>query len=130
MIEGSCHCGAVRWRYDGVPPSATACNCTSCRRYGALWAYGFQGEGVEVSGPTRTYVRGDRLLASHFCGDCGCMAYWTPFEAGADGRRRMGVNLRLAEPAAVAAIPIRHFDGFDTWTEVHRAAACVADMWF
>jgi hypothetical protein len=41
MVEGSCHCGAVRWSFDGTPESATACNCTVCRRYGVLWAYDF-----------------------------------------------------------------------------------------
>lgn len=43
MVEGSCHCGAVRWRFAGVPESATACNCSVCRRYGALLAYDFEG---------------------------------------------------------------------------------------
>lgn len=39
MLEGSCHCGAITWQFDGVPPDATACNCTICRRHGALWSY-------------------------------------------------------------------------------------------
>ena len=57
MIEGTCHCGAVRWRFSGIPESATACNCTVCRRYGALWAYDFEGEGrIHVSvRPKRTF---------------------------------------------------------------------------
>lgn len=42
MIEGSCHCGSVTWRFDRIPESATACNCTVCRRYGVLWAYDFE----------------------------------------------------------------------------------------
>ena len=62
MIEGSCHCGAVRWSFDGTPEAATACNCTVCRRYGVLWAYDYEDERIRVSGPTRVYVRG-RLLA-------------------------------------------------------------------
>jgi hypothetical protein len=48
MIQGSCHCGAVQWRFDGVPEGATACNCTVCRRYGVLWAYDFEDEGITV----------------------------------------------------------------------------------
>jgi hypothetical protein len=58
MIEGSCHCGNVRWRLDGTPESATSCNCTVCRRYGALWAYGHEDVDIRVFGPTQTYVRG------------------------------------------------------------------------
>ena len=57
MIEGSCHCGAVHWTFEGQPDGATACNCTVCRRYGALWAYDYDGEGIKVKGETRPYVR-------------------------------------------------------------------------
>ena len=66
MIEGSCLCGSVRWRFDGQPDGATACNCTACRRYGTLWAYDHEDEGIHVSGETRAYVRG-RALEFHFC---------------------------------------------------------------
>jgi len=130
MIEGSCHCGAVKWRLQGVPESATACSCSVCRRYGALWAYGHEDEDVAVSGPTRTYVWGDRRLAFHACGDCGCVAYWRGLALNEQGRRRVGVNLRLADPEAVGAIPVEHLDGFDSWTVVPREARCVSDMWF
>ena len=44
-----------------MPESATACNCTMCRRYGALWAFDYEGEGINVSGPTQTYVRGESI---------------------------------------------------------------------
>ena len=60
-IEGSCLCGAVRWRFEGLPESATACNCTACRRYGTLWAYDYEGEGIHVWGPATAYVRGKAL---------------------------------------------------------------------
>ncbi len=129
MIEGSCHCGEVRWTFEGVPEAATACNCTVCRRYGVLWAYDFEGEGIKVSGPAKAYVRGDSI-GFHFCPDCGCVAYWRALVPGEDGRRRIAVNLRLAEPDAVAAIPIEHFDGLVTFDDLGRDGRCVADMWF
>ncbi len=59
MIQGSCHCGAVQWRFEHARV-ATACNCTICRRYGVLWAYGFEGEGIEVSADP-AYVRGKSI---------------------------------------------------------------------
>ncbi|HEV7157140.1 MAG TPA: GFA family protein [Caulobacteraceae bacterium] len=114
MIEGSCDCGAVRWRFANVPERATACNCTLCRRYGVLWAYDYEDGAIAVSGPTRVYVRGSGWIGFHFCGACGGIAYWRALEPGEDGRRRMAVNLRLAEPKVVATIPIRHFDGLET----------------
>ncbi len=63
MITGSCHCDAVHWQFDGQPESATACNCTICRRYGVLWAYAHEDHGIRVSGTTQVYVRGGRPSA-------------------------------------------------------------------
>jgi hypothetical protein len=128
-IEGSCHCGAVRWRFAGEPEGATACNCTVCRRYGVLWAYGHEGEGITVTGPTQKYVRG-KWVEFHFCPDCGCVAFWRGQRPDEQGRRRIAVNLRLAEPDAVARIPIDRFDGLDTFSDLPRDGRCVADVWF
>jgi hypothetical protein len=129
MIEGSCHCGKVGWTFDGVPESATACNCTVCRRYATLWAYDYEGARIHVSGPTRVYVRG-KHIGFHFCPDCGCVAYWRGLEPGEDGRRRIAVNLRLADPKQVGAIIVDHFDGLESFKDLPRDGRCVADMWF
>ena len=130
MIEGSCHCGAVRWNFEGAPESATACNCTLCRRYGVLWAYDYQDERIRVSGQTRSYVWGSRTIGFHFCPECGCVAYWRSLSPGPDGRRRIAVNLRLAEPEAVGEIVIDHFDGLKSFDDLPRDGRRVADMWF
>jgi hypothetical protein len=130
MLEGSCHCGAVHWQFDGVPDTTTACSCTVCRRYGVLWAYDYEGERIQVSGTTQAYVWGDREIGFHFCAGCGCVAYWRAIEPRDDGRRRIAVNLRLAEPDAVAAIPVKHFDGLTWNSEPKLDGRCVADMWF
>ena len=129
MLKGSCHCGAVTWRYDDVPEGATACNCTACRRYGVLWIYGYEGEGVHLDGPTQTYVRGEDL-AFHFCASCGCVVAWRALQMGENGKRRLAVNVRLAEPETVASIPIDHFDGLETFEDLPRDGRCVKDYWF
>lgn len=129
MIEGSCLCGAVKWTFEGLPEAATACNCTACRRYGVLWAYDYENEGIHVTGPTRAYVRGE-ALGFHFCPDCGCLAYWRGLKTNDEGKRRIAVNLRLTEPEAVARVPVDHFDGLDTWEDLPRDGRCVADYWF
>jgi len=129
MIQGSCHCGAVAWTFQGMPDGATACNCTVCRRYGALWAYDYEDEGIAVSGPTRAYVRG-QVIEFHFCPSCACVAYWRARSMGEDGRRRIAVNLRLSEPGPIAQVPIDHFDGLDTFDDLPRDGRCVTDYWF
>jgi hypothetical protein len=130
MIHGSCHCGAVKWTFNVMPESATACNCTVCRRYGVLWAYDFEGEGVSATGATTAYVCGDKLLGFHFCPTCGCVAYWRALLPREDGRRRMAVNLRLTEPEPIAHLPIDHFDGLVKFEDLPRDERCVADLWF
>lgn len=129
MIKGACLCGAVQWQFDGTPKAATACNCTACRRYGVLWAYDFEGEGIDVSGLTKAYVRGESL-GFHFCPECGCVAYWRSREPNPQGRRRIAVNLRLTEPGPIANVPIDHFDGLDTFEDLPRDGKCVRDYWF
>lgn len=129
MIEGSCHCGKVRWTLDGIPESATACNCTVCRRYGTLWAYGYDGDDIRLAGPCKAYIRGDSI-EFHFCPNCGCVACWRAQEADTDGRRRIAVNLRLAEPELVAQVPIRHFEGLESFEDLPPDGRCVADYWF
>ena len=128
MILGSCHCAAVKWQFEGQPDGATACNCTVCRRYGVLWIYDYEGEGVKVMGPTNHYVRG-KALEFHFCPVCGCITHWRAILKENDGRRRIAVNARLAEPEAVAHIPIDHFDGLDTFEDLPRDGRCVSDYW-
>lgn len=129
MIEGTCICGAARWTLAELPKSANACNCTACRRYGVLWAYGYEGENITVSGATVPYVRADSL-SFNFCPVCGCVTHWRGLEADKEGRRRVAVNLRMAEPGVVAHLPVDHFDGLDTWEHLPKDGRCVRDLWF
>lgn len=112
-----------------MPESATACNCTICRRYGALWAYDYDPGLIRVSGPTKSYSWG-RNLAYHFCPQCACVAYWRALDPDDDRRHRIAVNLRLADPDAVAEIIIDHFDGFSSFDDLPRDGRRVADFWF
>jgi hypothetical protein len=130
MLTGSCHCGKVHWAFDGDPGSATACNCTICRRYGVLWIYDYEGERITVTGPTKAYVWGRESIGFHFCPDCGCVAFWRAREADKDDRRRIAVNVRLSEPDTVAHLPIDHFDGLVAFDDLPRDGRCVSDMWF
>jgi hypothetical protein len=130
MIDGKCACGAVTWRFDGVPEWATACNCTVCRRYGTLWAYDYEGRKITVAGKTSVYTRGDKEIGFHFCPTCGCVACWRGARPGKDRRRRIAVNVRLAEPDSVAHLPIRHFEGLESWKDLPDDGRCVSDMWF
>lgn len=131
MLTGTCHCGAVRWTLDTDPESVTACNCTLCRRYGALWGYGHIGHDIHVSGETGAYRRGDEAACDfHFCPGCGCVTHYVARKPGEDGKRWTAVNLRMTDPKLIENLPIDHFDGFDTFDDLPRDGRCVKDMWF
>jgi hypothetical protein len=116
MIQASCHCGAVRLEIAQGPEQLTSCNCSICRRLGALWAYYHPNQVAFVAGAgtTASYVHGDRTLEFHHCRTCGCVTHWQSVKK--EGAERMGVNARLMEPADIADVPIRRFDGASTWT--------------
>lgn len=132
MLEGSCHCGATGWRFAGIPESTTACNCTLCRRYGTLWAYDYEGERITIRGEPVAYVRTDMTasLEIRFCPTCAGVVCWRGLTLEPDGRRRIAVNLRLTEPAAIAHLPIDHFDGLVAFEDLPRDERCVSHMWF
>ena len=132
-LEGRCLCSDAGWTLTGDPGSITACNCSMCARYGALWAYDYEGERIALDGPTRTYARrgkADPALEIHFCPTCGCLLSWRGLRIESDGRRRMAVNIRLAPAEAVADLPIDHFDGADSFEDLPPDGRCVRDMWF
>lgn len=115
MLELSCHCGAVRVEVEAAPAEVTSCNCSICRRTGALMAY-YSPRAVRftpAAPPTDTYMWGDKAIVHHRCRICGCVTHWSAVDPAYD---RMGVNMRLADPAVLAGARIRKFDGADTWT--------------
>jgi hypothetical protein len=111
MIEGSCHCGAVKIEIPTAPTELTSCNCSICRRLGGLWCY-FPPSQVRIAGNTMMYRWGDKTLDLHHCATCGCTTHWSPVDPAMD---RMGVNARMMDPAVVAAARVRRLDGADTW---------------
>ena len=113
MIEASCHCGAVRLEVDAPLSEVAECNCSICRRYGALWAY-YPLDQVRVlppDPPTNIYMWNDRMIEFHHCRTCGCISHWTPVDRG---HNRMAVNARLMDPEILAGASVRYIDGANT----------------
>jgi len=123
----------VQWRFVGEIRDATICNCTICRRYGVLWAYDYDGYGIHVEDPRAVltaYVWGSRSLSFNFCSLCGNLVSWRGARPMQDGRTRIAVNLRLAEPEDVAKVPLLRFDGLDSFEDLPSDGRHVADVWF
>ncbi len=116
MIDGSCHCGAARFQAASAPEEVTDCNCSICRRYGALWAY-YRGSSVTLAdaGATEAYIPGEQN-EFHRCRTCGCVTYWVLRDGS---NARVGVNARLFDPAVLTDVRVCHLDGADTWAETY-----------
>ena len=133
VTQGRCHCGSVHWRFQGEIPAVTICNCTICRRYGVLWAYDYDGHGIHVDDPKAVltgYVWGSRQISFNFCRVCGNLVSWRGLKPLPDGRTRMAVNVRLAEPEDVAQVPLQCFEGLHSFDDLPRDGRRVSDVWF
>ena len=114
MLKGSCHCGAVSFELSQLPQSLMDCNCSVCRRIGALWGH-VAIDAVTVNAPENglvEYIHGDRMLAFNTCNTCGCTTHWSNL---LDDGQHMAVNCRMCDPKDIEQFRIRRFDGAETW---------------
>ena len=111
MLEGRCHCGAVRLEVARRPRRLTQCNCSICRRYGTLWAYYSHKTARVVAkrGTLTRYTWGNGTREFFHCRRCGCVTHHERARKRPDST--VGVNVRLLDPAAIADVPVRKYDG-------------------
>jgi hypothetical protein len=105
--EGSCHCGSIQISLKDDPVDASECNCSICRRTGALWTYAAPAE-VSVLGEGIAYVHGDKSLKLFHCTTCGVITHWNAIDPH---YTRMGINLRLFDPKLWETLPRKLVDG-------------------
>lgn len=71
---GSCHCGAVKFEVQTALEPATRCNCSLCRRKGALMSPTFAADALRiVQGHEQLsmYQFNSRVVKHYFCKVCG-----------------------------------------------------------
>ena len=80
MIEGGCHCGAIRYRLEGDPMHHALCHCTDCRRAAGAPMVGW----AMFKADALTVTRGEPVVYSssengrrHFCPKCGTGLFYT-----------------------------------------------------
>jgi hypothetical protein len=115
VIAVSCHCGSVRIEAAAKPRSLTSCNCSICRRLGALWAHYTRGDARLVSprDAVSAYVWNDKVIELYHCVVCGCTTHYESVEKTADERFSINARCMLAEH--LDGVPVRRFDGAVSW---------------
>lgn len=124
MIRTSCHCGAVQLEFDKLPKTMTQCNCSVCRRYGAIWA-SYRRKAVRVVADKRKiafYSWRRKVRQYYHCKTCGCITHYEMTKKKPDGTDAFVVNMRnIVEPELVADIPIKLLDGAGSWKVLSEA---------
>ena len=80
VIEGGCHCGAVRYRIEGDALTHALCHCTDCRRSAGApvvsWTMYPSAAVRVVKGSPKTYASSEHGRRQ-FCPDCGTGLFYT-----------------------------------------------------
>lgn len=109
--KGSCHCGKVAFEVDGEIQGAMSCNCSICRRKGALMWFVPRDNLrlLTADDAAATYTFNKHVIKHRFCPHCGMH----PYGEGVDpkGNAMAAVNLRCIEGLDLESIPVQHFDG-------------------
>jgi len=104
-LQGSCHCGAVRFAIETDFPELTTCDCSICRRKNALM--------VKVPESAFTLLTGDESLTAYrfhshtathyFCQVCGIY----PFHRKRVTPDHFGINVCCLDGFDPTGIPVR-----------------------
>ena len=111
--KASCHCGAVRFTFSGPDriESGLRCNCSICRRKGALMSAFSLAPGeihIEVTGDNlATYEFGSGVAKHHFCKTCGI----NPFHGTMRKPGHYRINLGCVDDLDATQLPFDVFDG-------------------
>ena len=109
ISEGTCHCGAIRFRVDAVISELTTCDCSLCVKRNAVMA--------KIPEYALTLVKGEELLtlyqwntriAKHyFCRQCGIYVFHRK-RAAPD---HYGVNIFCLDGFDMTSLPVRQTEG-------------------
>ena len=116
--RGSCHCGRVTFELTATLDYVIDCNCSHCRRRGALWHPAVESELRILSGEgDLALYRFNTMTAKHyFCRHCGIH----PFIRPRLDPTRWSVNVRCIDGVDLASLTVKRFDG-ENWEEAAKA---------
>jgi hypothetical protein len=117
---GSCHCGRVRFEVDADLDHVRVCDCSICRRRGAL-IHRVAEDQLRILTPLdelTLYQWHTRTAEDWFCRTCGILPFRRPRHrtAGEEAASMppfsgWSVNVRCLEGVDLEAIPVRRVHG-------------------
>jgi hypothetical protein len=110
LHQGRCHCGAVRFEVRTSVAPATRCNCSLCRRRGALMSPAFDASALRLlqgDNALSSYQFNTRVARHYFCRHCGVY----PFHQTRRDPTTWRVNLGCLDIADPYTLPEQIADG-------------------
>jgi hypothetical protein len=109
ILEGGCHCGAVRYRVMVRSHEAIECNCSVCAKKGFLHLIVPESDFKLLHGADAitTYTFGTHTAKHHFCSHCGIHSYYRP----RSHPEQVDVNLRCLDGVDLLDFTLSTFDG-------------------
>lgn len=110
--QGSCHCGRIKFEFDGDIPQVIECNCSHCSRKGYQLHF-MPRAGLKLltsESDMSSYFFNKHVIEHKFCPTCGC----APFGFGKDpktGTPTVAVNVRCIPGLDRSKIKVIPFDG-------------------
>ncbi len=107
---GSCHCGAVKFEFEGPSEyKLTECNCSICSMTAYQHVFVPEEDFNILTGEDKlkTYTFGSGAAKHMFCEICGIKAFYRP----RSHPKSYSVNLRCIKPGTLTVSEIIKFDG-------------------
>ena len=106
---GSCHCGRVRFTVDTQIDYVRACDCSICRRRGAL-IHRVEEQDLQLLTPLEdlsTYRFHTRQATDYFCPTCGIL----PFRRPRTAPHLWAINVRCLEDIDLDSLRVERVNG-------------------
>jgi hypothetical protein len=109
--KGSCHCGKVSYEVETDLAQVISCNCSICRRTGALLTFVPAAQFKLLSGDDamQDYQFNKHAVHHLFCTTCGIRAFARG--KGRDGSEMRAINVRCLDDVDIDALNVTKIDG-------------------
>lgn len=109
--RGSCQCGRVAREADADLDGAISCNCSRCRRLGAVLVFAPRDRFVLLAGEgdLTEHRFNTRRIRHLFCRQCGIEGF--AFGEMPDGSAMVALNVNCLDGVDARRLPTRAFDG-------------------
>ena len=118
--QGTCHCGRIRFEVDAQIDHVRECDCSICRRRGAL-NFRVPKEALRLLTPWENlslYQWGSMTAKDFFCPTCGILPFRRPSDPtqqelsqGVEPFDGWAINVRCLEGIDVSSLPVKKVFG-------------------